>query len=146
MNKKKTIVATSGYFDPIHIGHIELFKKAKELGDHLIVIVNNDAQTIMKKGYVFMPAEEKIKIISELKCVDEVMISIDMDTTQCKTLESLKPNIFAKGGDRYSYEIPEADVCKNNNIKIVDGLGAKIQSSSELIKRAKQNETKNRIS
>jgi cytidyltransferase-like protein len=141
-NQNKIIVATSGYFDPLHVGHIELLKKSKELGDHLIVIVNNDAQTIMKKGYIFMPAAEKVKIISELKCVDEVIISIDTDTTQCKTLEMLKPNIFAKGGDRYSYEIPEAGVCKKNNIKIIDGLGDKIQSSSDLIKNAKENQEK----
>ncbi len=132
--KNKIIVATSGYFDPIHCGHIELFQKSRQLGDHLIVIVNNDNQAKIKKGYVFMPAEEKVKIISELKCVDEVIISIDTDTTQCKTLEMLKPNIFTKGGDRYSYEIPEAEVCKKHNIKIIDGLGDKIQSSSELIK------------
>lgn len=134
--KGKTIVMTSGYFDPLHFGHVELFQLSKNLGDHLIVVINNDNQTLQKKGYVFMPAEEKLKIISEFKCVDEVMISIDEDTTQCKTLEMLKPHIFAKGGDRYSYEIPEAPVCKKHNIKIIDGLGAKVQSSSTLVKKA----------
>ena len=89
-----------------------------------------------------MPAREKVKIISEFKCVDEVIISIDADTTQCKTLELLKPNIFAKGGDRYSYEIPEAEVCRKYGIKIIDGMGEKVQSSSELIKNAKENQSK----
>lgn len=140
--KEKIIVATSGYFDPLHHGHIELFRLAKELGDHLIVIVNNDNQTMQKKGYIFMPHEEKVKIISAIKYVDEVIISIDEDQTQCKTLEMLKPHIFAKGGDRYIDEIPETPICKKHNIKIIDGLGLKVQSSSELIKKAKEYQEK----
>ena len=107
---------------------------AKQLGDKLIVIVNNEAQTIAKKGKEFMPIKERVEIIKALRCVDEVVISIDTDKSVCKTLEMIKPDIFAKGGDRYSYEIPETPVCKKLGIKIVDGLGAKIQSSSNLIK------------
>ena len=84
-----------------------------------------------------MPAQEKAKIISELICVDEVFISIDEDQTQCKTLEYLKPHIFAKGGDRYAYEIPETLICKKHSIQIIDGVGKKIQSSSELVEKAK---------
>jgi bifunctional ADP-heptose synthase (sugar kinase/adenylyltransferase) len=84
-----------------------------------------------------MPAEEKAKIIAELKCVDQVFISIDEDTTQCKTLEYLKPHIFAKGGDRYAYEIPETPICRKHGIQIIDGVGAKIQSSSELVEKAR---------
>jgi len=135
---KPIIVFTSGFFDPVHAGHIELFELAKKLGDKLIVAVNNDSQTMQKKGFVFMPAEEKAKIIAAIKWVDEVMISIDKDQTQCETLRLVKPDIFAKGGDRYAYEIPEAPVCKELGIKIVDGLGAKIQSSSDLVAKAKQ--------
>src|SRR4030042_4041166 len=137
LKKDKIVVATSGYFDPLHHGHVELFKLSKKLGDHLIVIINNDNQTLQKKGYVFMPAKEKAKIISELKCVDEVFISIDEDQTQCKTLEYLKPHIFTKGGDRYAYEIPETPICKKHKIQIIDGVGAKVQSSSELVEKAK---------
>jgi cytidyltransferase-like protein len=137
LKKQKKVVMTSGYFDPLHHGHVELFKLSKELGEYLIVVINNDNQTIQKKGYVFMPAEEKAKIISELRCVDEVFISIDEDQTQCKTLGYLKPHIFAKGGDRYVYEIPETPTCKKHGIQIIDGVGAKIQSSSELIEKAK---------
>src|SRR4030042_4236748 len=96
LRKQKKVVMTSGYFDPLHHGHVELFKLSKKLGEYLIVVVNNDNQTLQKKGYVFMPAKEKAKIISELKCVDEVFISIDEDQTQCKTLEYLKPHIFTK--------------------------------------------------
>ncbi len=136
--KQPIIVFTSGYFDPLHHGHIELFEKARQLGDKLIVAVNNDAQTMQKKGFVFMPAEEKAKIIKAIKWVDEVIISIDRDTSQCETLRLIKPNIFAKGGDRYAYEIPEAAVCRELGIKIIDGLGAKVQSSSELVKKANE--------
>jgi len=129
------IVAVSGYFDPIHIGHIELFKLAKALGDKLIVIVNNDKQTEMKKGKYFMPVDERARIIQELSCVDEVFISIDEDRSVCESLRAVKPHVFANGGDRHNDEIPEAVVCRELGIEIIDGLGKKIQSSSELIKR-----------
>jgi len=142
LKKQKKVVATSGYFDPLHHGHIDLFKLSKELGDHLIVIINNDNQTIQKKGFVFMPAEEKAKIIAELSCVDHVFISIDEDQSQCKTLEYLKPHIFSKGGDRYTYEIPETPICREHGIEVIDGVGAKVQSSSDLIKKAKDSEEK----
>ena len=138
MKKYKTVVLTSGYFDPLHHGHIDLFKKSKDLGDYLIVVVNNDIQTKIKKGFVFMPAEEKAKIITEFSCVDEVFISIDGDHPQCNTLEFLRPHIFAKGGDRYAYEIPETPTCRRHGIRIIDGVGAKVQSSSELIEKAKE--------
>lgn len=134
-----TTVAVSGYFDPLHVGHIEMFKLAKDLGDKLIVILNNDKQAAMKKGKPFMPAEERKKILEELRCVDEVFMSIDEDRTVCKSLESVKPDIFANGGDRKNYEIPEAKICNEIGTKIVDGLGDKIQSSSELTKNFKQN-------
>ena len=126
------IVVTSGYFDPLHVGHIECLELAKQLGDKLIVIVNSDLQAKLKKGKSFMSQQDRMKIVSSLKCVDEVFLSIDKDKTQCKSLKFLKPNIFAKGGDRTSCEIPESKICKDLGIKIVDGLGKKIRSSSEL--------------
>ena len=135
------IVAASGYFDPLHIGHIEYLELAKKLGDRLIVIVNNDAQAALKKGKSFMPLKERMEIVKALRCVDEVIASIDKDKTVCKTLEALKPDIFAKGGDRTADEIPESSVCKELEIKIVDGLGAKIQSSSDLVSKAKQSKS-----
>ncbi len=134
---KEIIVAASGYFDPVHFGHIEYLKKAKALGDKLIVIVNNAEQTILKKGFEFMPFKERMEIVKALKYVDDVFPSIDTDKTVCKSLEKLKPNIFAKGGDRFSSEIPEAETCRKNNIKIVDGLGDKVQSSSDLVAKSK---------
>lgn len=136
------IVAVSGYFDPLHVGHIELFKLAKALGNKLIVIVNNDKQTEMKKGRYFMPAEERKKILEELRCVDGVFISIDEDRTVCKSLKEVHPDIFANGGDRKEQgslkentDIPEAVVCRELGIEMVEGLGNKIQSSSDLIKK-----------
>ncbi len=131
-------VATSGYFDPLHVGHIVLFKLAKGLGDKLIVIVNNDKQALLKKGHSFMNEKERMEIIKAIKYVDEVVLCVDEDSSVSKTLAKIRPDIFAKGGDRYSHEIPEAKVCKELGIKIVDGLGKKIQSSSELERRAKK--------
>jgi len=134
------VVITSGYFDPVHVGHIECLELAKELGDKLIVIVNNDHQAHLKKGKAFMPVHDRAKIIQALSCVDEVFMSIDTDRSVCESIEAIwrqhtgnvKEIIFAKGGDRMSSEIPEATLCNNLRIKIVDGLGLKIRSSSDL--------------
>lgn len=133
-NKDEIIVVASGYFDPLHKGHVEYLNLAKKLGTKLIVIVNNDNQAIIKKGKSYMDEGERLFIVSSLKSVDEVFLSIDQDSSVCKSLELLKPNIFAKGGDRFSCEIPETPICKKNGIKIVDGLGEKIQSSSNILK------------
>ena len=128
------IHVVSGYFDPIHVGHIEYLKKARKLGDKLIVIINNDNQTILKKGFAFMPHKERAKIVQELSCVDEIFISIDNDKSVCKSLAHLKPDIFAKGGDRIISNIHERGICEKYGIEIVDQLGDKIRSSSELTK------------
>jgi cytidyltransferase-like protein len=137
------IVAVSGYFDPLHVGHIDLFELAQKLGDKLVVIVNNNKQTEMKKGKYFMPVEERKKILEALKCVDEVFVSIDEDRSVCKSIEKVHElfgvNVFVNGGDRFNYEVPEAEVCKKLGIEIIDGLGKKIQSSSELIKNFEEN-------
>ncbi len=129
------VVAASGGFDPLHVGHVEYLEHAKSLGDKLVVIVNTDDFLLRKKGYAFMPLEERMKIVQALKCVDEVVACIDKDQSVCETLRMLKPNIFAKGGDRNIGNIPEAVVCSEVGITIVDGLGAKIQSSSDLVKK-----------
>ena len=130
-------VCVSGYFDPVHIGHLEYFKKSKILGDKLIVIVNNDDQAILKKGKPFMKCKERIEIIKEFRCVDYVVESVDNDRTVCKTLETLnpKPHFFCNGGDQNNNTIPETEVCKNRGIELRDGFGEKIQSSSWLIKK-----------
>lgn len=127
-------VCTSGYFNPLHKGHVEYMEKARALGDKLIVIVNNDKQRVLKGSKEFMDEQERMIIVKSLRCVDEVVLSIDEDATVCKTLEMIKPDIFAKGGDRFNNEIPEAKVCNRLGIEMVDGLGGKIQSSSWLLK------------
>lgn len=132
------VVAVSGGFDPMHVGHVEYFEKAKELGDELVVILNKDSFLMAKKGYVFMPFRQRKKILESLSCVDRVVDCIDEDMTVCKTLQNLKPAVFAKGGDRFSHEIPEKAVCDRLNIMIVDGLGDKVESSSELVRRSKE--------
>ena len=125
-------VAISGYFDPIHVGHLEMIKMAKQLGDYLVVIVNNDLQAELKKGKSFMGEDDRVEIIKSIRWVDEVFLSIDNDNTVRMSLESIKPNIFANGGDRFNDEYSnEYDICKKYNIKLVDGLGDKIRSSSE---------------
>ncbi len=125
-------IAISGYFDPIHVGHIEYINNAKKLGDWLIVIVNNNKQCALKKGKYFMDEKDRVLIVKNIKAVDEVFLSIDDDKTVCKSLKIVNPNVFANGGDRKNYEIPESKVCKENNIDIIDGLGDKIRSSSDL--------------
>ena len=131
-----SIACVIGYFDPIHIGHIEYFKLAKQHADKLLVIVNNDQQAVLKKGKPFMPVEERMKIIQELKCVDYVIKSVDLDRTVCKTLETAypRPTHFCNGGDQNNNSIPEAKICNELGIELIDGLGDKIQSSSWLIK------------
>jgi cytidyltransferase-like protein len=126
------VVAVSGYFDPIHVGHLEYLKMAKSLGDKLVVIINSDYQASLKKGKSFMPEQDRLEIVQALRCVDEVFLSIDKDKSVCKSLEHLKPDIFANGGDRSLEEIPETVVMKKYNIEMVDGLGEKIRSSSEI--------------
>ena len=130
MKENRTVVA-SGYFDPIHVGHIEYLEMAAKLGDKLIVIVNNDNQAALKKGAPFMTEGDRLKIVSSLKCVDEVFLSIDEDPTVCRSLQAVNPDVFAKGGDRFVDEIPEATTCKEIGAEIVDGLGMKIRSSSD---------------
>lgn len=141
--KKRVVVAVSGGFDPLHIGHIRMFRKAKALGDTLVVILNNDNWLRTKKGYAFMPEKERAEIIRFLPFVDAVVLTdhkpSDPDTSVQRALEKLKPSIFANGGDRKKMaDIPEAKVCKELGIKMVFnvGEGGKIQSSSWMIQGA----------
>lgn len=136
----KKLVIVSGYFNPLHKGHLELFRKAKEVGDLLCVIVNNDVQRELKGSKFFQDQEERIEIIRELSLVDMAWISIDKDKTQNETLKMLVNKFygtiklaFANGGDQNNDTIPEAEICKIFNIELIDGLGEKIQSSSWLL-------------
>ena len=132
MSKKTISVAVSGYFDPIHVGHLDYLEHAKKLGDKLVVIVNNNHQCVLKKGKPFMDELDRMTIVKSLHMVDEVFLSVDSDRSVCKSLEEIKPDIFANGGDRANSEIPESTICSKYNIQIIDGLGDKIRSSSSL--------------
>lgn len=139
-NKKKqkeVVVVVSGYFNPLHTGHLVMISKAKKIGDKLIAIINNDYQVKLKGSVPFMSLADRVKIIKALRDVDEVFISIDKDATVCKSLARIKPDIFANGGDRKSIgDVPEYSVCQKYGIKMVDGLGKKTRASSVLIARA----------
>lgn len=154
-NPKKIIVAISGGFDPIHIGHIRLINEAKALGDTLVVIMNNDHWLRAKKGYIFMPQKERKELLLALSAVDKVIYTSHKKNTNynnplersvVKELSKLKPDIFANGGDRFLHDIPESKVCKELGITMVFniGKGGKIQSSSVLVgKAAKKTLNKN---
>ena len=140
--EKRTAVVVSGYFNPIHKGHLELFEMAKSLGDILIVIVNSDLQRELKGSRAFMGEDERLCVVEALSTVDFALISSDEDKTQCKTLAevfamfSIRFNIiFANGGDQTNESIPESVTCNKLGIKLVDGMGDKIQSSSWLLKK-----------
>ncbi len=135
--KKPIVVAVSGYFNPLHVGHLQMIHMAKKLGDKLVAIINNDFQVGLKGSVPFMSQTDRLKIVAALREVDEVFLSIDKDKTVCKSLAKLKPDIFANGGDRKSLgDVPEFPICQKLNIKMVDGLGKKIRASSILIAQA----------
>lgn len=128
------IVVVSGGFDPIHVGHLRMMKEAAEHGK-LTVVINSDAWLKRKKGYVFMPWEERAELISALSCVDKVIEAKDDDRTVCETLKELRPDIFANGGDRGVNTTPEAKLCEELGIELMWSIGgAKVRSSSKLVR------------
>jgi D-beta-D-heptose 7-phosphate kinase/D-beta-D-heptose 1-phosphate adenosyltransferase len=141
MAKKKIVVAVSGGFDPIHVGHIRMFYEAKALGDELVVILNNDNWLKKKKGTFFMPQKERKELIEAIKWVDRVVLTghkpNSTDMSVCSELKEIRPTIFAKGGDRNIKNIPsgEVELQKTIGYKVVEnvGRGGKIQSSSWLL-------------
>ncbi len=139
--KKLKIVAVSGGFDPVHVGHVRLFKEAKKLGDWLVVILNNDHWLKKKKGFVFMPHDERKELIEALEVVDEVVLSghraRPKDMSVARELRKIKPHIFANGGDRVRKNVPEVEVCRAIGCEMVFnvGSGGKVQSSSWLLSK-----------
>jgi len=135
---KKIKVAVSGYFNPLHVGHLEMIVEASKLGSHLIVIVNNDEQVKIKGSAPFMTQADRLRIVDAIKGVDEVFLSIDKDKSVCESLRAIKPDIYANGGDRHQGEVPERELCQELDIKMIDGLGKKIRASSEILKKANE--------
>jgi len=150
--RKKIVVAVSGGFDPLHIGHVRLFKGAKKLGDELVVILNNDNWLKKKKGYVFMPQKERKEIIESLAGVDGVVFTKHpkhpKDMSVCQELSEIRPDVFANGGDRNEADAAnpksplywDINTCKKFGIKMAYnvGKGGKIQSSSWLLAEYKK--------
>jgi len=139
--KKKAIIV-SGYFNPIHKGHLEYFQNAKKLADFLFVIVNSDHQRALKQSKEFQLEDERMLIVSSLKPVDKAILSVDKDRTVCQTIASIAKDYgqeydlaFANGGDQNNNTIPERPTCEKMGITLLDGLGDKIQSSSWLLKK-----------
>ena len=139
---KREAVIVSGYFNPLHVGHLELFENASSEGAFLIVIVNSDLQRELKGSKEFMSEDERLKIIKSIKGVGSALISIDKDSTQNETLRYLHEFYsgnwdlhFANGGDQTNETIPESVVCNELGITLIDGLGDKIQSSSWLLNK-----------
>ena len=140
--KKKAIIV-SGYFNPIHKGHLEYFKNAKKLSEELFVIVNSDFQRELKGSKAFQDEEERMFIVNSIKGVDKAILSIDKDRTVCKTIQKIANEFseeyelsFANGGDQNNDTIPEKPICKELGVSLIDGLGDKIQSSSWLLKNS----------
>lgn len=137
--KKPIVVAVSGGFDPVHVGHVRMFEEAKKLGDELVVILNNDNWLRKKKRHVFMSEEERREVIEAFGCVDRVVMtghdSGSTDMSVAKELRRLKPDIFANGGDRLADNTPEVKVCRDIGCRMVFrvGRGGKVQSSSWLL-------------
>ena len=138
--KKKGIIV-SGYFNPLHKGHLAYFNNAKALCDELFVIVNSDHQRELKGSKAFQDEEERLLIVSNIKAVDKAILSIDQDRTVCKSIRLLANEYaadydlaFANGGDQNNDTIPEIPVCKQLGVALIDGLGEKIQSSSWLLR------------
>jgi len=131
-------VAIAGGFDPFHHGHLDHLKKAMALGDYLIVLVSNDRDMIRKKGGAAIPLEKRIEImeiiLKGLGYAGEVLETIDKDGTQAETLRMVRPNIFAKGGDRTPDNMPqnEIEACREIGCKIIYGVGKRLASSTDL--------------
>ena len=143
MIKKKAVIV-SGYFNPLHKGHLEYFQNAKNLGDDLFVIVNSDYQRNLKGSLEFQDEIERMFIVQSIRIVDKCFLSIDRDRTVQATLKLIYDNFnetyelsFANGGDQNNESIPEKEICNQLGIKLIDNLGDKIQSSSWLLSKRK---------
>ncbi len=132
----KKLIAVSGGFDPIHVGHVRMIQEAAKYGD-VLVIANSDDWLMRKKGFVFMPYKERAEILESIKGVFGVTEADDADNTVCNSLTVLRPDVFANGGDRKGNNTPEVALCEKLGIKLLWNVGGdKIQSSSTLVANA----------
>ena len=137
--REKPLIAVSGGFDPVHIGHVRMIRDAARYGD-VLVIINSDEWLMRKKGYVFMPWEERAEIMGSIKGVRLVSQVNDSDNTVCEALSRHKPDAFANGGDHKEKNTPEMDLCDHIGIQLMWAIGGseKPQSSSWLVDKLKE--------
>jgi len=127
------IICVSGGFDPVHIGHLRMIQEASKYG-HVVVIVNSDDWLMRKKGYIFMPFNERCEILEGFEATGETTNVDDRDGTVCDAIRRIKPTYFANGGDRKTDNTPEMDVCNEVGVELLWNMGGgKIQSSSSLV-------------
>lgn len=134
--KGKKIVCTSGFFDPIHPGHVSIIMESKKYGDILVVVVDGDKRAVTKKGKGFMPALDRARIVDGIKGVDYVVIYDNPTENNCiEAMEAIKPDVMTKGGDRAEpKDIPEYDTIVKNGGEIVFNVGdPKVWSSSNYL-------------
>lgn len=136
MENKQSILVSGG-FDPLHTGHLSMMREAKEIGDELIVVINNDNWLRKKKGFAFIPESVRFEVIQALEPVDNAFVTShqritpgEMDMSICSAIKSIEPDIFANGGDRKEDNIPEYDLCEQMGIGMVFGVGDEKQRSS----------------
>mgnify|MGYP003628746312 CR=1 FL=1 len=135
--RERKFTMVSGGFDPIHVGHVRMIQSAARQSDGLYVVINSDEWLLEKKGYVFMPWEERAEIIRSIKGITDVLPVDDSDGTVCEVIKRVKPAYFANGGDRTSDNTPEIALCEELGIQMLWNVGGgKVQSSSELVASA----------
>lgn len=131
------LVIVSGFFNPLHGGHLDMIEAAAKIGDRLLVVVNNDEQQMIKKGKIILPQENRYRLMTALRGVDEVILSIDKDPPVIETIRIIAQThpydelVFANGGDRSApEEVPELAVCKEYGIEMVYGVGGTEKADS----------------
>lgn len=133
---KPVAIILSGYFSPLHVGHLDMIEAGAEQADKLIVIVNNNQQQMAKKGKVIIDEQDRLRIVRALRAVDEAFIAIDDDRTVSASLRQIAEAntdyhlVFANGGDRKPEFVPEAETCEACGIEMMFGLGGTDKADS----------------